>query len=396
MSRFTTEVRYICETIAGYDESQGYGKVEEILEEAAPEIFEDFPIFDETYRLPLEVKILRHYYTREISEETVALWKFRLNDMMNLIMPYYNKLYESDLLKFNPFYDVDLTRDYTRDDTGATADLSSEDTNEIKNRNVNEIGVVNENERGAETHLGNESITENEIESNENIVDNKSSNNTLSSELSGVTETRNGTTQTNGFQGNTSTRNSNSDSDNWDLYNDTPQGGVDGLGALGMTAGSMGTGYLTDARHIMNSETNNSGEVNATEVSNSTQEAGTNISEGNKASSGSEESVSSGSTSGVRSLGGNKVISRDNGRNIDKDNTRQNANSTVEDSDNKIKSERSSQGMISNLSQYIEHVIGKQGTASYSKMLMEFRDTFLNIDRMIIKDLSPLFFGLWE
>ena len=45
--------------------------------------------------------------------------------------------------------------------------------------------------------------------------------------------------------------------------------------------------------------------------------------------------------------------------------------------------------------QYTESVIGKQGGASYSKMLLEFRETILDIDSLILKDLEPLFYGLW-
>lgn len=110
MSKYTTEVRFICENAAGYDESKGFNSVEDIITIAAPKVFNfDFPIFDENYRLPLEKKILRHYYTREIGEETVGLWKLRMQDTLCNLMPYYNKLYESELIKFNPLYDVDMT-----------------------------------------------------------------------------------------------------------------------------------------------------------------------------------------------------------------------------------------------------------------------------------------------
>ena len=44
---------------------------------------------------------------------------------------------------------------------------------------------------------------------------------------------------------------------------------------------------------------------------------------------------------------------------------------------------------------YLEHVRGKGGGVSYSAMLQEYRETFLNIDMMIIDDLEPLFMGLW-
>ena len=45
--------------------------------------------------------------------------------------------------------------------------------------------------------------------------------------------------------------------------------------------------------------------------------------------------------------------------------------------------------------EYTEHVTGKKGSVNYSKMLMDFRQTFLNIDNMILEELEPLFFGLW-
>lgn len=111
MSKYTTEVRYICETYAGLSESTGYDKVDDIINAACPYIFDfDFPIHDESHRGELEAKILRHYYLREIGFETVGIWKLKLNARLNEIMPYYNELYASaDLLK-DPLEDVDYQR----------------------------------------------------------------------------------------------------------------------------------------------------------------------------------------------------------------------------------------------------------------------------------------------
>ena len=111
MSKYTTEVRYICEAEAGYTESQGYNKVKDILDECWNKIFDfEFPIFDETYRPILCKKILKHYYTREIGFETAGLWKLKLDMTMNEIMPYYNELYKSANLEYNPLYDADYRR----------------------------------------------------------------------------------------------------------------------------------------------------------------------------------------------------------------------------------------------------------------------------------------------
>lgn len=130
MSKYTTEVRFICESNAGLDESKGFNSINEILENCIDNIFDfDFPIFDEAYRPVLEKKILKHYYTREIATETVGLWKHFLDARLNEIMPFYNKLYESELLEFNPLYDVDLTtkRDNLRKNNGTIEDNGDSD-----------------------------------------------------------------------------------------------------------------------------------------------------------------------------------------------------------------------------------------------------------------------------
>lgn len=134
MSKYTTELRYICETEYGLKESAGQTKVDEILEAVAPKIFNfHFPIFDENYRLALEIKILRHFYTREIGSETVGLWKLRLEDKMNEIMPYLNKFYAMYVSDANPMYEMDYTKqhygasDSTNDYTNS-ANSNSEST----------------------------------------------------------------------------------------------------------------------------------------------------------------------------------------------------------------------------------------------------------------------------
>ena len=79
MSKYTTEVRFICENFAGYDESQGFSSVDQIISAALPKVFPfEVPIFDPAYKTVLCTKILRHYYTREIGSETVGLWQLRM------------------------------------------------------------------------------------------------------------------------------------------------------------------------------------------------------------------------------------------------------------------------------------------------------------------------------
>ena len=109
MSKYTTQVRFICETSANLSESRGFNDIDDILDKSWNKIFSNFPIFDEQYRAELCKKILRHYYTREICCETVGRWKLFLNDKMKNIMPYYNQLYQSELIKIEPLVSVNRT-----------------------------------------------------------------------------------------------------------------------------------------------------------------------------------------------------------------------------------------------------------------------------------------------
>ena len=110
MSKFTTQVRNICESYAGLLEHSGADSVDSIIEQARAKVFNfEYPIFDEAYRPVLETKILKHYYTREIGAETVGLWKMWLNTRLNEIMGYYNEMYKSTKFDYNPLHDVDIT-----------------------------------------------------------------------------------------------------------------------------------------------------------------------------------------------------------------------------------------------------------------------------------------------
>ena len=71
MSKFTTEVRFICESAAGLKHSVGYDKIDEVLtEETVNKVMPNYPLFDENYRYQLNKKILKYYYTREICAES--------------------------------------------------------------------------------------------------------------------------------------------------------------------------------------------------------------------------------------------------------------------------------------------------------------------------------------
>lgn len=188
MSKYTTEVRYICEHFSGLSESVGYDDVEQVIKNCLPKVFDfNFPIFDESYRTVLETKILRHYYTREIGLETAGLWKLKLNTKLNEIMPYYNQLYKSELIEFNPLYDVEITRERKIEGTG------TKDTENGENR---------DGENHAETSQSNTN----------KVTENDSDNGTVNSVTDG-------------------TQNQNTSGSGTKMYSDTPQGAITDLQA---------------------------------------------------------------------------------------------------------------------------------------------------------------------
>lgn len=130
MSKYTMEVRYICEQLANATIETQVGDVPEIIEKAAPQIFDfDFPIWNEDYRKTLEEKILLHFYMREIGQETVGEWKLRLMQTLQDIMPEMNELYKSVEFKYDPLTDIDYTTD-TKGENKSTSGRKSTITDE--------------------------------------------------------------------------------------------------------------------------------------------------------------------------------------------------------------------------------------------------------------------------
>lgn len=68
-----------------------------------------YPLFSEEYRSTLNSKIKTHFWFNEIGHETIDIFLFQLKVKMNEIMPYYNQMYEAELVKRDPFLTVRIT-----------------------------------------------------------------------------------------------------------------------------------------------------------------------------------------------------------------------------------------------------------------------------------------------
>lgn len=269
MANYTTQLRTICESITGLTEGAGNNNTDSVIASARPLIFSfNYPVVTETPKEELETKIIRHYYMREIGCETYGQWKFFLENKMNEIMPYYNELYKSASLEFNPFEDVNYSKQHYGHEDG-----SSNSTNEYYNKNVR---TNNTNDK-TEYH-------------SKDVLDR--------------------------------------DDEHWEYYSDTPQGSVSRIDI-------DGNNYLTNATK------NTADDKDTTEHM------------------GYDELKKTG---------------------------------TVTDDGNDYRTINTGYGANDN---YTDTVTGKMSAESYSSRLLEYRKTILNIDMMVIDELSDLFMNIY-
>lgn len=57
-----------------------------------------YPVYDESARGRINDRIITHYWRYELGAETPELFRIFMMDAMELVMPYYNQLYKSELL----------------------------------------------------------------------------------------------------------------------------------------------------------------------------------------------------------------------------------------------------------------------------------------------------------
>lgn len=74
----------------------------EVLELESDIGLNQYPIFDEAYRDGLNKKIIEHFWSREIGQESISMFRQQLRKKMNEIMPYWNQQYEISRIKFDP------------------------------------------------------------------------------------------------------------------------------------------------------------------------------------------------------------------------------------------------------------------------------------------------------
>ena len=311
MSKYTTELRYICESLSGLEKSKGFNDIDTIVKNSRDKIFNfQYPFYSLETKINFETDFLKCYYTREICEETFGLWQLRLQNKLNLIMPYYIELYKTLDLEYNPLVDTDVTTSYTKDSNGN----STGSTQKTDNANSQTDNTVK--------------FTEKTSGSNKGTTESSTENNGTETSTRETTGTETST--------NESTNQSTVIKNNKDRFSDTPQGSLTGL---------ENNTYLTNARLVDDTTTTN----------------------------GSNNDKNSTTTSGTDTVNGTAVNTTNetvqNTTTITNDVTNNSENKTT--FTNTLASNANVENTETNKETFTQNVKGKSGSNSYMQMIAE-------------------------
>lgn len=118
----------------------------------------------EAFRASLAQKIIDHYWNREIGLESFSMWRFNMRRKMNEIMPYYNKLYVTELIKFDPLSTMNMETESTNEQESfgsgtSTSAGDSVNTSKAVASDYPQTSVIN-NETGNYATSGQDSLGE--------------------------------------------------------------------------------------------------------------------------------------------------------------------------------------------------------------------------------------------
>lgn len=412
MSKYTTELRFLSPE----------NWTDEIM-------FGSYPIFNESHRAELNAKIREYYAFEEIGFETPARFCQRMRSRMNNIMPYYNQLYESALAEIDPF----ITKRYgttSNDILNAVGKKTSETNRELKDVMQDIIdSLTNKVSKQDDTTTANGTQdTESNSTTNKNgksvdvYEDEKEGSSTANtttdvatSNTTSVDDTGNVTTTFNNVKDVSVKTGSQSNRDNIkhdivtkNVSSDTPEG----LVSLNDIESSM---YASNANitHVTDTPTG----TNTTSYDNLTDtktRSGSQVEQrdlnSESVSNGSSNEVSKTTSNATENSSGEKTSTTTD---TITDNTTTNtttSDKTVFDGNSKeditFHSEENKTDVITEVINGVindindekkegkTEVLGFDGI-TMSEMLMKWRDTFINIDQLIIDELGDLFMCLF-
>lgn len=299
-----------------------------------------YPIFSESHRQELNQKIVNHFRYREIGYETITQFVFALNRKMFEIMPFYNQLYESEELEISALtnYSYDEISKKTGNDL---LEKTGTDTN-------TQTGDSTRTDTGTQTNeqTGADKQTFEDVKNKTTYGSNENENTTTTSDVKhGQTTTTEGT--------DTSKR----------VHSDTPQG---------MLSANFpeSANYASDADVTKN--------TNASTVSQGGTDSTSGTVKGTKGKSGSDESIQTGDIVTTHDTQGKLTNDLTSKSEFNVDSSITYGSNAKQNYDNQLATNKK----------------GYQGI-SPSELLQKYRETFLNIDMLVISELEELFISIF-
>ena len=343
----------------------------------------DYPIFNENYRSEFETKFIRYFYNKEIGFETESLFKFELETWLQINMPYYNQLFESELLEYDPLtniamqFDQDLKQDTTLDTTKDSQEDSTSNS-------VTQSSFEHDTQRDIKTDTTTDVIgnvkTQSDTDTTRDVTGRSETNTTQDSNTISKTDT-------------TSNSDTNTKSDtkqdafNRKIDSDTPDNRLH-------LSSNEGSGVIEYANNI--SETLDKSTGSTTTDTNTTDKSNSNTNTTDKTTSNSVTNTS-------------ENTDEHSNTTSNQDSTENTVSNSVTDDTTKQTgwdiSETNAKGQIignivghdvgNKLENLYNERYGKDGSITYQQMIQELRATFLRIERQIFREMTELFMLLY-
>lgn len=358
MSSYTMELRTMIEQASQDTPNLSH---RERIEIGRKHLFDfPYPIFDEDYRRVFETNFIRNFYTREIGFETEELFKFKLDTWLNINMPYYNKLFQSELIEFNPLESYSLKTTYQR----------KSDTKQNEDKTLTQSQTSNDSEN--ETLTSEQSTTTNRQQNDDKTL--KQNSETSLKDITESNETSESLVENEGDKESTISTNETESDFKRALQSDTPDS------RLSITPNADGSGVIEYASKINedkgNSETDTKSESSEKTIDTQTSE-------------GTVDNVTEKNVQTTNENNENETLT-----------TNENEEMTGHNSDSRNKTGSASQNLnasnkgvtnINDIEDYVEEKVGSIGVKTYSEMIQEYRSILLRIERDIFNEMNQLF-----
>lgn len=353
----------------------------EIISHGFKPALNQYPIFNEEYRLLLNDKIINHFWFREIGTDAPDKFNFYLKRKMAEIMPLYNKLYESELIQF----------EWWNTENILTKEQKAETALDRKSAVKSSASTTGENTASEVIQNFDENLSANTTGENEYIK-----GETLNVSETGTSTNDDTSTQTNNLneniEGNTTTNNTNTTnttSISNEIRSDLPQASVSDtltINADGSASFSV-NGYATTS--TKNNEKSNSSAT------------------GNETVTNEQSKTNTGTVHNDRLEKINTTFESDTthgGKNSENlsTNTNTETNRTItgsSESNNKSitsSGEKNVESNVNELSGTLNTITTGNRNKSIQELLIEYRNSIINIDMLIIDELEVLFMEVYN